>query len=305
MNSALAEIVVIVLIPAAAILLGVLYFLRVRMERPPVGVYTLGDVMIMMTAVLVIPVVYLALPSSAVATVLGLMTVFAIQITLAPLLPGRVALLVAFGAAALDLVLFLSGSSAATAWNNVLLLILVIGVCNLYVQSGIKARDVAVFALLLAGYDLVATTMLPTMGDFLRKVIDLPFAPVFAWWGGPQPMVIGLGDVLMFVLWTLVAFKAFGREAGWTATGVSLALAATLVLAMRTGLLTEPFPLMVPAGPLMALQYLFWRRVRGPERTTAAYQASRKAAASPVLQSPAGAAEARPPERLAEHTVAE
>ncbi|WP_440098474.1 hypothetical protein [Streptosporangium sp. H16] len=305
MNSALAEIVVIVLIPAAAILLGVLYFLRVRMERPPVGVYTLGDVMIMMTAVLVIPVVYLALPSSAVATVLGLMTVFAIQMTLAPLLSGRVALLVAFGAAALDLVLFLSGSSAATAWNNVLLLILVIGVCNLYVQSGIKARDVAVFALLLAGYDLVATALLPTMGDFLRKVIDLPFAPVFAWWGGPQPMVIGLGDVLMFVLWTLVAFKAFGREAGWSAAGVSLALAATLVLAMRTGLLTEPFPLMVPAGPLMALQYLFWRRVRGPERTTAAYQASRKATASPVFQAPAGAAEARPSERLAEHTVAE
>ncbi|WP_440065558.1 hypothetical protein [Streptosporangium sp. OZ121] len=305
MNSALAEIVVIVLIPAAAILLGVLYFLRVRMERPPVGVYTLGDVMIMMTAVLVIPVVYLALPSSAVATVLGLMTVFAIQITLAPLLSGRVALLVAFGAAALDLVLFLSGSSAATAWNNVLLLILVIGVCNLYVQSGIKARDVAVFALLLAGYDLVATTMLPMMGDFLRKVIDLPFAPVFAWWGGPQPMVIGLGDVLMFVLWTLVAFKAFGREAGWSAAGVSLALAATLVLAMRTGLLTEPFPLMVPAGPLMALQYLFWRRARGPERTTAAYQASREATAPPVLQAPAGAAEARPPERLAGHTVAE
>ncbi|MGS2644196.1 hypothetical protein [Streptosporangium sp. G12] len=287
MNSALAEIVVIVLIPAAAILLGVLYFLRVRMERPPVGVYTLGDVMIMVTAVLVIPVVYLALPSSAVATVLGLMTVFAIQMTLAPLLPGRVALLVAFGAAALDLVLFLSGSSAATAWNNVLLLILVIGVCNLYVQSGIKARDVAVFALLLAGYDLVATALLPMMGDFLRKVIDLPFAPVFAWWGGPQPVVIGLGDVLMFVLWTLVSFKAFGREAGWSAAGVSLVLAATLVLAMRTGLLTEPFPLMVPAGPLMALQYLIWRRVRGPERTTAAYQASREAIAPPALQSPA------------------
>ncbi len=305
MNSALAEIVVIVLIPAVAILLGVLYFLRVRMERPPVGVYTLGDVMIMMTAVLVIPVVYLALPSSAVATVLGLMTVFAIQMTLAPLLPGRVALLVAFGAAALDLVLFLSGSSAATAWNNVLLLILVIGVCTLYVQSGIKARDVAVFALLLAGYDLVATTMLPMMGDFLRKVIDLPFAPVFAWWGGPQPVVIGLGDVLMFVLWTLVSFKAFGRDAGLLAAGVSLALAATLVLAMRTGLLTEPFPLMVPAGPLMALQYLFWRRVRGPERTTAAYQASREATAPRVLRAPAKAAEARPPDRLAEHTVAE
>jgi hypothetical protein len=304
-NSALAEIVVIVLIPAVAILLGVFYFLRVEVDRPPVGVYTLGDVMVMMTAVLVIPVVYLALPSSAVATVLGLMTVFAIQITLAPLLSGRVALLVAFGAAALDLVLFLSASTAATAWNNALLLILVIGVCNLYVQSGIKARDVAVFASLLAGYDLVATTLLPTMGDFLRKVIDLPFAPVFAGWGGPDPVVIGLGDVLMFVLWTLVSFKAFGRDAGWLAAGASLALAATLVLAMRTGLLTEPFPVMVPAGPLMALQYLFWRRVRGPERTMAAYQASRKVTAPRVLQAPAGAAEARPPERLAEHTVAE
>ena len=305
MNSALAEIMVIVLIPAVAIVLGALYFLRVRMERPPVGVYTLGDVMIMMSAVLVIPVVYLALPSFAVATVLGLMTVFAIQLTLAPLLSGRVGLLVASGAAALDLVLFLAGSSAATAWNNALLLILVIGVCNLYVQSGIKARDVAVFASLLAGYDLVATTLLPTMGDFLRKVIDLPFAPVFAWWGGPPPLVIGLGDVLMFVLWTLVAFKAFGRAAGWLAAGVSLALAATLVLALRTGLLAELFPVMVPAGPLMALQYLFWRRVRGPERTTAAYLASREATEPRALRGPAGTAEARPSERLAGHTMAE
>jgi hypothetical protein len=37
----------------------------------------------------------------------------------------------------------------------------------------------------------------------------------------------------------------------------------------------------------------------------AAYQASRKVTAPRVLQAPAGAAEARPPERLAEHTVAE
>lgn len=266
---------VLVLLPAAAVAATVLYFLRVRMERPPVGVYTLRDVVVMMTVVVVLPVLYLELPSGVVATVLGLMTLFAVQVTLAPLLSGRPALLVALGAVAVELVLHAQGTPLATAWNDLLLAILVVGVANLYVQSGIKLRDVATFGVLLAGYDLVATVLLPTMGEFLAKTIGLPFAPVFAGWGA-EPVVLGLGDVLMLALWTLASVKAFGRAAGWLAAGTGLALTVALVLAIRTGLLTGLFPVLVAAGPLMAAQYLLWHRRLGRERTMGAYDGRRK-----------------------------
>jgi hypothetical protein len=263
---------VLVVLPAVATLLAVLYFRRVPVDRPPIGVYTLRDIAVMMTVVVLLPVLYLSLPDLAVATALGLMTVFAVQFTLAPLLSGRIALGAAVAAGAADVALVTADlTTPAVVWNNVLLLTLVIGVTNLYTQSGIRARDVAVFGMLLAGYDLVATTMLPTMGNLLRKTIELPFAPVFTAWTGPQPTMIGLGDVLMLTLWTLVSLKSYGRAAGWVAAGTALALTTGLALAIRTGLLTGLLPVMLAAGPLMAMQYLLWRSLRGPERTTASY----------------------------------
>lgn len=254
---------VLVAVPAVAIALAVLYFRFVEVDRPPVGVYTVRDIVVVMAVVVLLPVLYLALPDAAVATVLGLMTVLAVQFTLAPVLTGRVALLVAVAAGGLDVALVAAG--ATPWWNNVLLLVLVVGVTNLYVQSGIKARDVAVFGVLLAGYDVVATTMLPTMGELLAKTVGLPFAPVFA----DGARLIGLGDVLMLTLWTLVALKAFGRAAALLAAFTALALTTALALVLDAGVLTGPFPVMLVAGPLMAAQYLLWRALGRTERTSA------------------------------------
>lgn len=257
----------LLVVPATAILLAVPYFRRVTVERPPVGVYTLRDIAVVMIGVVLLPLLYVALPDAVTATALGLMTVLALQLTLAPLMPGRAAFAVAAAAGAVDVVLVVAElRTPAIMWNNLLMLAVVVGIANLYVQSGVKARDVAVFGLLLAGYDLVATTMLPTMGDLLRKTMALPFAPVFASWG--EPMVIGLGDVLLLTLWTLVSVKAFGRTAGWVAAGGALALTGTLALTVHSGL----FPVLLAAGPLMALQYLVWHALHGTERTTATYR---------------------------------
>lgn len=261
---------VLVAVPAAAILLALLYFHHVPIDRPPVGVYTLRDIAAMMTAVVLLPMLYVALPDLAVATALGLMTVLAVQFTLAPLLSGSLALGAALAAGAADIALVTAGlTTPAALWNNLLLLILVIGVTNLYVQSGIKARDVAIFGILLAGYDLAATTILPTTGELLRKTIELPFAPVFA---GSDSTLIGLGDVLMLTLWTLVSLKSYGQAAGWLAATTALALTTGLAVATETGLLTGLFPVMLAAGPLMTLQYLLWHNLRGLEQTTATYR---------------------------------
>jgi hypothetical protein len=277
MNPPVPDLAAMVLMNTAAVALGVLYFLRYRIERPPVGVYTLHDITAMMVLVVALPVVYLHLPTFVVATLLCLVTILVIQFTLAPMLPGRLPMVLAVGAAAVDLALFSAfhgGTfrSGATIWNDVLQLLLVIGVCNLYAQNGMKARDVAVFAAVLSGYDLVATVALPTMGEFLARVIDLPFAPVFATAHGADSVVIGLGDVIILLLWTLVSVKGYGPGAGWLAGSTALVLTTVLAAGTGTGLIDGVFPVMVLAGPVIVTEYLILRRLRGSERTMAAYR---------------------------------
>ena len=69
----------------------------------------------------------------------------------------------------------------------------------------------------------------------------------------------------------LVTRKAYGRRAGLISLLVTL-VALTAVLAPPTlGLLQDTFPVMVVLGPLMLLQYVWWRRHCGRERTTWQY----------------------------------
>src|SRR5205814_8655502 len=73
-----------------------------------------------------------------------------------------------------------------------------------------------------------------------------------------------LGRLMLATVFPLVMPKAFGRPAGLVALVRTLAAICTLLaLPLQGG-----FPLMVVLGPLMGLQYLYWRRRRGQERTT-------------------------------------
>jgi hypothetical protein len=53
------------------------------------------------------------------------------------------------------------------AINNVVLVMVVIGITNLLAQSGIKARDVVVLSALVAVYDFIATAQLPLTNNLL------------------------------------------------------------------------------------------------------------------------------------------
>jgi hypothetical protein len=69
--------------------------------------------------------------------------------------------------------------------------------------------------------------------------------------------------LLLATVFPLVMRKAFGRAAGITAMVIALlALGTMLALPLKV-----VFPAMVVLGPLMVLQYLYWRRQRGQERT--------------------------------------
>ncbi|MEW1695414.1 MULTISPECIES: hypothetical protein [unclassified Streptomyces] len=259
---------------AAVTAAGAVYFTRVRMPRPPVGRYELPDVAVMGAVVVAAPLVYLAAPRAAVAVVFGLVLCVALQFTLAPLTgAGRA------WAAAVALVAVTAGCAladlpvAVTALTDVLLAVAVVGVANMWAQSGMRSAHAAWFAGTLCCYDLVATGLTSVMDRFAAQVMGLPFAPLLAVTQGRPPVALGLGDLLLLTLFPLVALKAFGRAAALLAAAVGLAVSASVSLLFGLGVLTGAFPLLTALGPLIVLQHVLWSRARSGERTTAEWHA--------------------------------
>lgn len=259
-----------------AVLLAWAYFRWVRMARPPVGVLNRSDVLIMMAVVVLVPYLYLVLPLWLVGALLGAVTIGVLYVTAEPIPVARraswlgvLALVVADLASWLHL-----GASAPTfvLVNNVVLTVAAVGVANLWAQSGMKARDLALLGGLLAIYDTVFTAQLPVTDDLLARLAGLPFAPQVAWpIGDDQWVGLGLGDLLMAAAFPLVMRKAFSRAAGLAALATSLAVVAALFGLALLGVLAGGFPLMVVLGPLMVVQYRYWIGTRRRERTTWEY----------------------------------
>jgi hypothetical protein len=270
--------VLVVTLALIATLAGtVAYFRRYTMDRPPVGRYNLKDIAFMMAVVIALPPLYLRLPAWVVAAILVIVFVTILQFLLAPLLRGRLPLALAVFLVGVDILLATAdglgpGQWAFVVWNNLLIAAGVVGVCNLYVQNGMRARDVAFFAVALAGYDLVATAFLPLMLEFFTRLRAVPLAPILSWGEGSTVAAIGLGDVMMMALWTLAALKAFGPPAAVLAATVSVAASTAVFSLGSAGVITSFVPAMVILGPLMAGQYVAWSRWRGPERTVFAYR---------------------------------
>jgi hypothetical protein len=279
---------------AIALELAILYFLHVRLPRPPVGYYDLRDVMIMMAVVVILPLLYLRLPDAIITALLAAPFLAVVQFSLAPLVPRPFPLLLAVGVVALDIVLSMSGPqtggrTAFTIVNGALVLIAAIGVSNLYVQNGMHARTVAVFAVALAVYDVVASVLFPTMVEFFFRLQSLPLAPIASWGEGEATAAIGLGDVIALLLWPLAALKAFGRTPAWVGAILGLSAVTGIFAAMSGSLVDQGLPAMVVLGPLIGLQYAFWRQ-RGVERTIADYRGGRSPATLPASAELSGVA---------------
>jgi hypothetical protein len=272
------NIFVIGVLISSTIVFSYLYFRTVRIARPPVGRYNLRDVVFMMVAVVVLPPLYLKIPTWLVTAILGMVFVAVLQFTLAPILPRPLPLLVAASVVFADVIVAYQvgqtgvGFVVFAALNDLVIAAGVVGVCNLYVQNGMRARDVAVFGVALAVYDLVATIVLPVMVEFFSRVRRLPLAPILSWGQGSSSAPIGLGDVLMLTLWTLVSYKAFGRVSAWFAGALGLATVTMFFVLVSVGVITSGVPSMAALGPLMAVHYLVSRRRLGPERSVMEYR---------------------------------
>jgi hypothetical protein len=166
---------------------------------------------------------------------------------------------------------FGAASAPFFAVNNAVVVLAVLGVANLWAQAAMKARDLAALATALIVYDVVATWHLPLMDDLFGHLAALPFAPLVAWpigdAGGGRWLAVGFGHLLLAAAFPPVARKAFGRPAGLTAMVLALGTLA-MVFAFPP---RHTFPVMIVLGPLTVLQYAYWARCLGHERTTWQY----------------------------------
>ena len=254
-----------------AVLGGWGYFRRYAVSRPPIGVFNFKDITLMVLFVILLPFLYLLLPVFLAAGLLLLAALSVCSFTLEPALHARwatwLSVLVLLAVDLAAALLFKTNNDRFLAVNNLVLIVLIVGVTNLWAQSGMKARDAVLFGVRLAVYDVVATSLLPLTTAMVVRLAGLPLAPLLAWGSGSTAISLGLGDVLLATVFPLVMRKAFGRSAGMLALVLALAAIGTLLALPLQG----AFPVMVVLGPLMVLQYLFWRRRCGRERTTWQY----------------------------------
>jgi hypothetical protein len=268
--------IVVLNLAAATLALGWGYFRRYRVTRPPLGVIDLGDVLLMIVGIVLIPYLYLGLPGWLVGAILALGTLGILQLLLDPVLRSPwLVWPVALGLVGADVALAAQAGTASVAFlavNDLVLALVVVGVTNLWAQSGLRARDLAVLAGALTAYDLIATSLLPLTEDLIARLAGLPFTPVLAWpVGDGRWLGLGLGDLLLATVGPLVFRKAYGRTAGMATFAIALATVAALLLLGATGLLRGTFPVMVVLGPLLVGLYVYWERRRGGERTTRDY----------------------------------
>jgi hypothetical protein len=248
----------------SAVLLGWVYFRNYQLARPSIGVLNLGDVAFMIGVIILIPYLYLVLPLWLVAALFALAMLSIVYFTGEPVLRAPwanwVVTLLLLGADVGTNLHFGANSPAFFLVNNAVLVVAVVGVTNLWAQSGMKARDVAVLGGALAAYDLIATSLLPLMTDLISRLASIPLAPVVSWGVGPERLLIGLGDLLLATVFPLVMRKAFGRASGIAAMVITLGMIAATMAFLQLANVAMALPVMAGLGPLMVLQYGYWMR---------------------------------------------
>jgi len=273
----LASLIVVYAFALLAAVGGWTYFRRVRVSRPPIGVVNLRDAVILIAVLALMPYLYLSLPLVVISALLVVVVLTALHMALEPVMSHRALLwLACLGLVGADIALAVTGGVTNAPFllvNNAILAAVVIGAANLWAQSGMKAREVAILAGVLAVYDVIATWHLTVMTDVFTRLSQLPLVPVVAW-GLSDPRTslrLGLGDLLLLTVVPLVFRKAFGRRAGLVALASGLTLFAVLLTLLTTRVVTVSIPVMVLLGPLILGQYWYWRHRHGTERTTREY----------------------------------
>ncbi|MFL6163021.1 MAG: hypothetical protein ACJ74U_12430 [Jatrophihabitantaceae bacterium] len=278
------ELFVAVIATVTTNLLAMLYLRKVRLERPPIGTFNARDIMILSGFIVLLPLLYVVLPQWALTGFLVLTFTASLSIGYRPLLsPAKLWLGIGLLLGAnIWMTRMLLGS--VLGWqlywveNSIIVLLGAVAVSNLYAQGGMRLKHVAWFALALAVYDIVFTLKWPVTNKLAERFLGFPLDPSMAFRMGVYNASIGIGDLLVYALFMLVAYKAYGRTAARIALVISIVFGA--ILPALAPLVFREFidartDLVVPAqtvfGPVAFLAYVWMRRRWGRERTTAEF----------------------------------
>jgi hypothetical protein len=286
LQQTLTEFGVVIVGSTVVSLAALWYFRRVRMERPPIGTFNGRDVVILLVLVSTLPFLYAILPNLLITCLLVLTFASSLYIGYRQLV-GTAGVWLGIGVL-IGLNIWTSDHMLGTVagwqlWWSELSLVVGLGavaISNLYVQGGMKLRFVAWLALALGMYDLVFATILPLTDRLVATYLSHPLDPLLGMRFGLDNFGLGLGDLLIFSMFLIAAYKAYGRRAAQIAFALILLVGGvvTSFVPFLFNFLDNQLDLLVPAqsffGPAAFLCYLWMKRRYGRERTMAEYWAS-------------------------------
>jgi plastocyanin len=265
------------------------YFRRVRLERPPIGAFNTRDLSVLACFIVGLPLLYVVLPAGVLTGFLVVTFLSALMIALRPLAPTRLLwvaipvlmianLLVTRSMSDLD-----GGLQIYWVLTTLIVGIAAVGIANLYVQGGLGLRQIALFSLFLAVYDIFFTNVVALTPELAISLQGRPLDPAIGFAMSGMNANIGLGDMLVFCMYTTAAYKGFGRRG---------AILSLFVIAVFGAVGPSVIPLLVPGlfgstaaafvpvmtvfGPAAYLSYLLLSRTR-PERSAKAWVAEQAA----------------------------
>jgi plastocyanin len=275
----------------AAALCALAYFRRVRLERPPIGVFNTRDLCVLGVFIVALPVLYVHVAPGVLTAFIVVTFLSALTIALRPLFPSR-ALWVAIPLVlTADIVVTRSmdhmrgGLQLYWLLTSAVVLVAAVGVGNLYVQGGLELRQIAYFTLFLAVYDIFFTRVIALTPLLAVALQGRPLDPSVGFAAGAYNANVGLGDLLVFCLYATAAYKAYGRRGAVTALGVIAVFGA---VAPAVTPLVAPGLFGTTAAAFVPIQALF-----GPAAFVAYRWLARTSAEPGAVEAPA-ARRARP-----------
>ncbi|HEX4059642.1 MAG TPA: hypothetical protein VHY58_01360 [Streptosporangiaceae bacterium] len=284
--------VIVTALASVLVSLGALwYFRRVRLERPPVGLFNGRDIVTLLVFVLALPFLYAALPQWALTCFLALTFASSLSIGYRPVV-GTLGVWLGIGLLiGLNIWTSRTLEGSTGGWQlwwaelDVMVILGAIAVANLYVQGGMKLKHVAWFALGLGVYDIIFTTgAIPITNKLVEEFLGAPLDPSVGMRFGLDNFAIGIGDLLVYGMFMVACYKAYGRKAAQLAFALVVLMGAVVpnLFPLVVNFIDQRHDVAVPDqaffGPVIMLCYLWLRHRYGRERTMAEYWASADAA---------------------------
>jgi hypothetical protein len=271
--------------------LALLYFRKVRQDRPPIGTFNGRDIAILLTLIVALPFLYAVAPSWLLLFFLALTFAAALSIGYTPVIGAGPAWLITGLLIGANIWSSHATMGTVTGWRlwwielDILVVLGAVAVSNLYVQGGMRLQHVAWFGLALACYDVVSTLGINVTAVLVEDFIGKPLDPTFGFRWGVNNYGIGIGDLLFYALFTVASYKAYGWVAARLAFAVAVVFgaAAPSLFPLTLQLIDFRNDILIPSqiffAPAAFVAYLWMKHHYGRERTMAEYRAATDAAA--------------------------